>query len=204
MKYTVRKGLGHIIGNLARQMLLTQWPSIRPIAYSVGNKSTVVSAGSNVVEDMVEFGLAISSLNFKCDSMELGDVKCVELDSRVIKVSDLEQNGLQAIGDGEKEILHFVGEPVTVKIFFRCGYGSFSSYENRRFLEQNSLFENNVITMNSRHCDISTVGFTVEPVNDEEESLIINIDDSLGRNEHELVKESFNILFDLIENAVLF
>ena len=55
MNYTVRKGLGSILGNLTRQMLLTQWPSVRPIGYAVGDKSTVISAGSNVVEDMVEF-----------------------------------------------------------------------------------------------------------------------------------------------------
>lgn len=49
MNYTVRKGLGSILGNLTRQMLLTQWPSVRPIGYAVGDKSTVISAGSNVV-----------------------------------------------------------------------------------------------------------------------------------------------------------
>lgn len=202
MNYTVRKGLGSILGNLTRQMLLTQWPSVRPIGYAVGDKSTVISAGSNVVEAMVELSSSISSLRYRSD-MEMGDIRCVEFEAPVIKAGDLSQNGIEVIGNLDKEILHFVGSPLVLKVYFRCGYGSFSTYENRRFLEKESLFENNVITINSRHCDVSDISFSVEPLNEDYETLSISLSDSLGRDEHSMVKESFNILFDQIENSVL-
>jgi DNA-directed RNA polymerase alpha subunit len=201
--FKTRKGSATILSNFIRQIALTQLPAIRPIAFSVGTSSNVITAGNNVIEDMVEFSASLAKIHFKCDSMNVGDIKVLTVTSSVLKVSDLEQDDVIVIAeDKNEEILHTVNSDVEVKIYLRCYYGSVSANENEKFLKRDALMQNNVIVVNSRHCDINSIKVSVDEVDEEFDSIHLEFDDLLKRDSLDLFKECSCICYDMIEKWV--
>lgn len=172
---TLPKGAGTIIGNLLRQIALTQVDATCLIAYSVGDSSNVISAeNNNVLEDMVEFSNNLSEYVYDIDT----DYARVEVTfSDVLIVKHLQDEGLtvyvpeQASG----ELLHLLDGSIKVTLYFRKNHNYDYADDNRLFLESKGVDLTNVVVINSRYKYVKQFSFEVEPLDEKHESLKLNI-----------------------------
>lgn len=190
-------GMGMTLGNVLRKVALTQLDSWRPVAFSVGTNSNVITAGDNVVEDMVEFASSLSKMHFTVDTDKPAYV--LTFDTSCLKVSDFETDKVHVFSNDDREILHTVSGTTTVTVFLRNGKGSYSAKENEKFLKDSpdtaGLCNNAVEYLNSRHCDIERPGFSVDKREDCE-IIYFHVDSLIDISADKIVSECCGILFD--------
>lgn len=193
--------MGALIGNVIRKIALTQLDSWRPVAFSIGTNSNVISAGSNVYEDTVEFSSSLTSIHFTVN--EDSTAKVITLNTSCLQVADLETANVKVFTreekDLSKEILHTINGNINLTIFLRNGKGSYTAKENEKFLrespETSAQITNAVVYLNSRHCDILDPGFDVSKLEDEE-IIRFNIESLIDKTADSIVSECCGILYD--------
>lgn len=182
MQYKVKIGTGTIIGNLLRQIALTQLDAVNAIAYSVGQLSTVIATNNNsVLEDMIEFGNNLSSYVYALDDGV--DYKRVTIDvENILTINDLAEAGVTVYNPNNLngELLHLLNGATTVTVFFRKYNNLSLADENRNFLESKGVDLTNVTVINSRFRGIKNVTFEVSPCDLNHEYLDIHLDGVIG------------------------
>lgn len=159
----VDKGYGNIIANVLRQMALVSINSLRPIAVSVGQNSNVISAGENVVEDMIQICSNLSALHYQPKG-DLHKDQIVVFSTKVtgvLKASDLNTGEFNTVYSEDKELLHVLNGSVDVTIYFRYTSNVCSKDDNILCLEMQSINTNNLVVTNSRHSDISKFAYKI-------------------------------------------
>lgn len=203
MELVTKRGASLFLANFIRQVALTQLSSTKIIAYSVGSDSTVVATNDNMVlEDMIEFGVNLSSYTYDIGDTDYKKVEITFED--VLRVEDIAAAGV-IVKNPEKqseELLHALGGKISVTLFFRKSFGVISADDNKLFLENQGVNLTNISVINARFCSIKSVTFgEVTPVNDETEHIDIHLEAMDGSNEEELfseIKEKIHTLFESI------
>ena len=181
--------------NVLRQVAITQLEVVRPIGFSVGN-SNLLSAGDSVLEDMVEVSSNLSNLFFEGAEIPAGKVVPITVQvSSELRSSDLASNGI-SVNDPGKELLHVVGYPVTVTVYFYKGTGCFNSEDCIRVLQEANVYNTNIITINARFCKIKSFSFTNNPDNDSCVDLCVETLD--GSSTSEVIKECADKLISVL------
>lgn len=202
MKFEIEKGLGLQTANYIRQLLLTQVPTWRPIAFSVGANSNVVFAGENVLEDSVEISTNICKYHYNIE--EESDYFTISVSSNEIKINDLENKSTITIMDKDNDsILHTIDQAATLTIYFRKAIGAKSYNENQLFLCSHGIEANGVIIMNSRHCNYENIRTKVIPISELLEEVEINIVHSFPElDEVKIIRDCCASAINLFQNIV--
>lgn len=164
-KMRVKKGLGNIVANVIRQMALVGINSLRPIAITVGQNSNVISAGENVVEDMIQICSNLNSLHYEVlgnldfDSIIIFHTK---INNGVLKSSDLKDDKFHAVSDTDRELLHVLNGHVDVTIYFRYTSNVCTKDDNILCLENNGIDTSTLVVTNSRHSDVLNFAYKIK------------------------------------------
>lgn len=137
--------------NLVRQVCMCRIPTLRPIAFKVGEFSNVATIGTTVEEDMSEF---ISNVN-SAVYMYSGSDELVTVDviaDEELFISDLVKAPIQLV-NGNRAALH-PHSPVNVRVVYRNAAGVYTSNENRDFLKKQKVDVDGLTIVNSRHCAV--------------------------------------------------
>lgn len=193
MKFRTEKGAGRFLVNAIRQMVYAKRYVVRPVACKVGASSTILSAGSMFVEDMIGFTAKLESLHYVCDNIQQNadcvfkvDIVCRD----VMYVKDLERGGIRVFDRDRLNdvLLHTVsktGAEFCVSIIFRNAQGGQNQLDNEYAIMQE--FEGNEISssytiLTSRHSDVEKITTKVSTETDHD---IIEISVSTYGNEPE-------------------
>lgn len=191
-----KKGFGESLLNTVRQIAMTQIPAVRPIAFSVGTHSNVITIDDQIIEDMVTFISNVCSANYITQSSS----KFFEINTTVSGTLDLlglcKSSEISLIS-GNKEVLHSLAD-LPVRVVFRNGCGSAGVEENTLFLEENHVDVTNLTVINSRHSNIAS--FSVKKCRDENDLEVfdVSIETFDGVSETKVFEQSTQILEDLV------
>lgn len=204
MTFEIKKGYGMQTANYLRQLLLTRVPTWRPIAFSVGNNSNVVTAGDNVLEDTVEISTNLCRYHYDIDSDE--DLYKLTLSDKCININNLNTDKVTVLDADSSEIIHALNQNITLTIYFRRDSGIVFVEQNQAYLQRDGINADNKIIMNSRHCNFENVIINVTEKDDVTEIVSINIDASYDIDVYKIVKiccsEAIN-MFETIMKSVL-
>ena len=200
MAFDVEKGYGLMLANFLRQSLLTKIETWRPIAFTLGSETNVVSAGDNIMEDSVEIGNNICSYLYDIDKQE--DFFKFTATVRDLMCSDMMQGSINILNPDDKVIFHALNQDATVTIYFSKAMGSVSSSDNRALLQRHGINPDSIVIMNSRHTNLSSV--TTDVVNKDEhcETIKIGIHAEYAVNEEELIRECCKNMISTLEKFI--
>lgn len=200
MKITFPKGDAQKMCNLLRAVSMTKRTVLRPIAFNVGGISTMISAGSMVVEDMLEFSASLLSVNYVTDNNS--DLIAVSVSvSSEMTYADLEQDDITVIAkDKSKGILH-VMSPIEVTIYFRNYQGTCTREENAQFLS--SRIDNaslqGIVVLAGRFCDIKNFQFSIDERGFGEEEATITASTFFGDSTKSIVDDACQEVIKMVE-----
>lgn len=176
MTFEIKKGCGMQTANYLRQLLLTRVPTWRPIAFSVGNNSNVITAGDNVLEDTVEISTNLCRYHYDIDSNE--DLYKLTLSSSCINIDDLNTEKVTVLDADNSDIIHALNQNITLIVYFRRDNGTVLIEQNQAYLQRDGINADNKIIMNSRHCNFENVSINVIDKDDLTEIVSVDIDAS--------------------------
>ena len=192
MEIITRKDFGSVLANYLRQVALTQLEATSIIGYSVGEKSTIIATeNSNVLEDMVEFGANLSQYIYSIDE----DYKKLELSfNKVLTINDIMQAGITVKNPNNLsgELIHSLGEWVTVTIYLRKARNIATVDDNKAFLDKKGVNINNIYISGSRFRKVKYFKYTIEPIDLRTERINAQIEGFLGESEADLLSEILN------------
>lgn len=188
MEFEVEKGYGESLCNTIRQVALTKMRVARPIAFKVGVISNVLSAGDNVLEDMVEFFSNVSKYNYRIKS----DKEIVSVTVRcdgTMRLGDLNSAEVEVLSadTASVEILHTLHNAVDVVIYFRNGTNGATKDDNTYFLERFGVQDGSLTVCNSRHNLIDTFTIKISDLDEARDKVAINIVTNDGTSEKDVV-----------------
>lgn len=199
MEYIVAKGSGTVIGNVLRQIALTQLEAVSVIAYAIGDNSTIISPGNNsILEDMVEFGNNLTSYVYTMDT----DWKKVSVTfDETLTIQHLEDEGVSVINPNASsgELLHALEGPITVTIYFRKSHNVSYVEDNKYFLESKGVDLSHISVINSRYMCIDNFTYSVSPHDDKTEILNISVKGILNEAEEEIMIKVMSTLDDILD-----
>lgn len=199
MEFEIKKGSGTIVGNLLRQIALTQLDATSLIAYSVGDSSNIISAENNsVLEDMVEFGNNLSEYVYEIDA-EWQRVNITFSDT--LRIDHIMQEGVNVLNpnNGSGELLHLHDGSISVTLYFRKHHNYSYADDNRLFLESKGVDLTNVIVTNSRYKGIQNFKFSVTPKDESVEYLNIEVDGTKGETSETILLKIITTLDDILD-----
>lgn len=177
--------------NLIRQICMCRIPTLRPIAFKVGELSNVAEISPMVEEDMSEFISTVSSAVYRADGAEEIFSVSTKGDGE-FRISSLCYSTVQLV-KGDCAALH-THTPITVEVLFRKATGVYTEKENRDFLKAEKVDLDGWTVINSRHCAVKK--FHPKKVKEwpdrVEYEISLVTDDSIG--EEEILMEAFNVL----------
>lgn len=194
------KGFGESLLNTVRQIAMTQIPVVRPIAFSVGYHSNVITIDDQVVEDMVTFISNVCSANYTTQS----DADVFQATVKCANVLDLQQLCKDIpinVITGNKEILHSLSE-VPVNVIFRKCSGSMGVEENTQFLESKHFNVTNLTVINSRHSNVASFSISKKRCEDGMEAFDVSIESMYGISEAQIFNTAMQILNDKVANVL--
>lgn len=199
MEYIVAKGSGTVIGNVLRQIALTQLEAVSVIAYAVGDNSTVISPGNNsILEDMIEFGNNLTSYVYEIDA----EWKKVSVTfSDILTIQHLENEGVSVKNPNSLsgELLHVLDGTVTVTVYFRKSHNVSYVEDNKYFLESKGVDLSHISVINSRYKRINNFTYSVSPHDDKTEILDIRVSGILNEVEDEILIKVMSTLDDILD-----
>lgn len=203
MKIVTRRGASLFLVNFIRQVALTQLSCTKLIAYAVGANSTVVATNDNsILEDMIEFGVNLSSYVYDIGESEYQKVELTFQD--VLKLSDIEKASGIKVSNPDNlsgELLHSLKGETTVTLYFRKFFGVVSEDDNKLFLEKQGVDLTNISVVNARFCKVKSVTFgEVVTLNDQEESIEFYLEAVDGTSEEELFFEVKGLIANLFDS----
>lgn len=203
MKIVTRRGASLFLVNFIRQVALTQLSCTKLIAYAVGVNSTVVATNDNsILEDMIEFGVNLSSYVYDIGESEYQKVELTFQD--VLKLSDIENASGIKVSNPDNlsgELLHSLKGETTVTLYFRKFFGVVSEDDNKLFLEKQGVDLTNISVVNARFCKVKSVTFgEVVTLNDQEESIEFHLEAVDGTSEEELFFEVKGLIANLFDS----
>ena len=199
----VRKGCAGIIANAVRQIALSSLKSLRPIAIKVGNECNVISAGSSVLEDMIQISSNLNSLGYKCKSDgEIFTFRTVV--TGTLKASEIKSDDFEVVlPDGKDvDILHVLNDNVEVVIYFRNASGVGSKDDNLYALAKTDIPTDKLVVTNSRHTDITNFSYTIsEDTDDLTDAIDFEIESRISNSleyQEEILKSSAKIINEIL------
>lgn len=165
MLLSLDKTYGPALVNLLRQISMTAYPVVRPIAFSVGSDSNVIDTADTAVEDMVAFIDNVMNPNYYTandDIAELVDFKATV--TTALSSDQFEQVGI--ISKQNKVVLNVLA-PTPVSIIFRKASGRYTAKQNVEFLRKNNVDTDKYVVVPSRHCAVDS--FLINEIEDENE-----------------------------------
>lgn len=157
MRIRLKKTIGYAVVNLIRQVVMTDIPEYRPVAFRVGENSNVLHISDSVEEDMTEFISKFWSGDFVSLSNE-EIIRETFTCNKVFSLSDVKTSNIVFSGE-DKEILHSLS-PVDIEVIFRYGTGNYSSEENEAYLTNKGIDTSKFVCISSRHCLVKNFSFT--------------------------------------------
>lgn len=201
MQYKVKCGTGTIVGNLLRQIALTQLDAVNVVAYSVGQLSTVIATNNNnVLEDMIEFGNNLSSYVYEFDNNS--NFKRLTLDvESVLTIEDITRAGIIVHNPDNLngELLHLLNGATSVTLIFRKNNNLSLADDNRSFLESKGIDLTNMAVINSRFRGIKNFRFEVLPCDQEFEYLNVYVESMADKSEKELLELIWDKLKEVLD-----
>lgn len=208
MKFHTEKGAGRFLANAIRQMIYVKRYVVRPVACKIGASSTILSAGSMFVEDMIGFTAKLESLHYGYDNIPRNtdcvfkvDITCCDM----MYVKDLEQGGIKVFDKDRLNdvLLHTVSKPGTefcVSIIFRNAQGGQNQLDNEYAIMQEfggKETSSSYTILTSRHSDVEKITTKVSTETDHD---IIEISVSTYGNEpeSEVIAEACEVISRLV------
>ncbi len=166
LTFVCKKGLGTIYGNMIRQVALKGVDTWRPIAYNMGKKGNSIGMQGGLNFNTLQvYGATIKQLS----EPNLNSNLCVELFRKkdsIFVSQNFELHGLNNLNiDSFEAYLHFAS-------------GSYSVEDNASYLQNNlDVPIEDLICISSRHSDVITVTFIIEPIDEVSEKLIFTCEE---------------------------
>lgn len=173
MKIKIEKGHGQLIGNFLRQCLLTRVDVWRPVAFTIGNSSNVVSSGDSILEDSSEIVNNICKYHY--DIKIEGDFYKLVCTTKVLNIDDLQNDIVNVMDADGASIFHALNQEVSVVIYFRKAKGKMSSQQNQAALQREGINPDNIVVFNSRHSNINAISVGVTEHDELSDDIEINI-----------------------------
>lgn len=203
LKFKIEKGHGQLIGNFLRQCLLTRVDVWRPIAFTIGNSSNVVTSGDNILEDSSEIANNICRYHYEIETNS--DIYKLVCTTKELKVSDLNNGSVKVIDLDAYEnasIFHALNQEVTMTIFFRKAKGKMSSQQNQAALQREGINPDNIVVFNSRHSNIDAVSVIVSEYDEMKDTVEIELTETCGINSESLIQTCCKDISDIFTNLV--
>lgn len=200
MEFDVEKGYGLMLGNFIRQALLTKIETWRPIAFTLGSETNVVSAGDNIVEDSVEIGNNICSYLYEINKQE--DFFKFTATVRELMCSDIMQGSVNILNPDDRVIFHALNQDATITIYFSKAKGTVSSNDNRALLQRHGVNPDAIVIMNSRHTNLNAVTINVLDKDERSETIKIGIKADYNASESELISECCKNVIATLEKFI--
>lgn len=193
-RLTINKNYSSAVLNFIRCVGLTMTKEWRPIGFTAGSASTVLEVGDNVEEDMTEFTNNVCSCKFVSNS-ENDLVVWSGTFNSVLNASDI-RGDITSLDS--KELLHSL-KPDSATIYFRRSNGMHTESENRKYLTEQGINVERVVTVASRHSLIDN--FTFVEIAREGDNIIfeVNTESAYGFTVDNLLMLS-NIEFNKVLN----
>lgn len=186
MKFKIEKGHGQLIGNFLRQCLLTRIDVWRPIAYTIGNSSNIVTSGDNILEDSSEIANNICRYHYEITSNS--DIYKITLTTKELKISDINNGSVKVMDADNASIFHALNQEVSVTIYFRKAKGKMSSQQNQAALQREGINPDNIVVFNSRHSNLDAVSVIVSEFDELKDEVEITLTETCGINDEDLVQ----------------
>ena len=201
------RDLGESFCNTVRQIAFTKIPVIRPIGFSFGNSTTIVSTGGITLEDSVAVSNALSNLVFKVPATEV----FTRQEDPVFACSyQLKRNQIFTDRDlvaPSVEVFKTTGAPlfhlqdfseITFTVYFAFCGGRYTSEENRVKILEKFPSCGPVVCMASKHCNVSDFSINMVRRDYKNEVVQVSVKTNDGTLEADLWKQCLGILDDLV------
>lgn len=169
VKLKIDRDLTSLVCNDLRRFTLDRRLTLKPIAYQVGENSSLISAGKNVIEDMISFTASLERFHYvKRGALNQGEIIKVQIVVKdVLKASDFESEGITLIANNKNtdlELLHLTpgASPIDVYVYFRVDYGAHTKEENELFLAQDGYDVSTLVVLTTNHRDIKHFCYDTE------------------------------------------
>ena len=185
MEIKVEKGFGQLFGNFLRQCLLTRLEVWRPIAFSIGNNSNIVSAGDNILEDAEEICCNLSKYCYEINADS--NFYKQTLDTKELCINDLDNEKVTVVDADGASIFHALNQQATINIYYRKSKGPCYQNDNRAFLNREGISADNIIIMNTRHSYFDAISINVLPYTELEEIVKVEAKNHSSQSLEDLV-----------------
>ena len=187
------KGEGTPVGQFLRQLALTRLTSWRPIGFRLCKDNTnVLHSSGDIIPSMIDLANTLSLMRFVSDREDNSAIEETYTFNKVLNSEDMQGNSIKCITKSKQVLTSISNETITLKVYYRYGYGKYSTSQNLVFLQSTGKYRNDVKVIPSMHSPIDAFSFKTEEVNLDEEDLVFKISANTN-NELELLLEVVNI-----------
>lgn len=169
VRLKIDKDITSLVCNDLRRFTLDRRLALKPIAYQVGENSSLISAGKNVIEDMISFTASLERFHYiRHDKLNRGEIFKVHLTVKdILRTTDFEASGITLQANSSNvstELLHLTpgAMPIEVDVYFRVDYGPHTKEENELFLVQEGYDISTLVILTSNHRDIESFSYSTE------------------------------------------
>lgn len=178
INYSVPAGMGHIIGNLIRQMALIGDETHRVIGFEVrgsaGALSTIVETSFEIGCQLITLGLTLRDSDKTNEEVVpvhipfIGELKVDELSKYLdVKRRDSLYNSIKRTELGDEIIIkNTSSETVELVLLFAKGRGSRTTQDNLQILELSNNLYDGTVPLSSHHASVSRFTYKVESIDD--------------------------------------